>query len=106
MAKYMFTGSYSKEGVAGLLKEGGTTREKMVAELAAGMGGSLESFYFAFGGDDVIGIVDIPDTVSAAAISLAVNATGAVSLKMTQLITPAELDAAANTVVNYRPPGK
>ena len=105
MAKYLFKGRYTPEGSAGLLKEGGTSREKVISGLAQGLGGSLEALYYAFGEDDVIGIVDIPDTVTAAAILLAVNAGGAVNVKITPLITPAEMDAAGKVMVNYRPPG-
>jgi len=39
-------------------------------------------------------------------VSLAVNASGAVNLKTTVLITPEEMDAATKKAVNYRAPGK
>jgi hypothetical protein len=42
---------------------------------------------------------------AATAISWTVNATGAVSVKTTVLITPEEVDAAARLSVDYRPPG-
>ena len=105
MAKYLFKGSYSATGAAGLMKEGGSAREKGLSELVAGMGGKVESFYYAFGTDDVVGVVDIPDVVTGVALSLAVNASGSVSVNITQLITPADMDAASQMVVNYRPPG-
>ena len=105
MPKYLFKGSYSPQGAAGLMKEGGTSRRKQIAEMISTMGGELESLYFAFGEDDVVGIVDMPDTVTGAGVSLAVNAGGAVSLTITQLITPEEMDAASQKVVNYSPPG-
>jgi uncharacterized protein with GYD domain len=105
MAKYLFRGSYSPQGAAGLMKEGGTSRRKQIAEMISNMGGELESLYFAFGDDDVVGIVDVPDIVTGAGISLAVNAGGAVALTITQLITPEEMDAAGQMVVNYSPPG-
>ena len=88
MAKYLYHGSYTQEGVKGLLKEGGTSRRDTIAKLVEGMGGKLEAFYFAFGGDDVYVIVDIPETAQAVATSLVVNATGAVSLSTTVLVTP------------------
>ena len=43
-----------------------------------GYGRTLEAFYFAFGESDVFVIIDLPDNVSSAAISLAVGAGGAV----------------------------
>ena len=106
MPKYFFQGSYNLEGVRGLLKEGGTSRRDTIEQLVKGMGGTLESFYYAFGQDDVIGIVDLPDSVTGTALSMAVNAAGAVQLRITPLITPEELDQAAKITVGYRPPGQ
>ena len=74
-------------------------------DLVNSIGGKLEGFYFSFGVSDVIVIVDVPDNVSAAAASLVVNATGAVKLKTTVLLTPEEMDAATKKTANYRPPG-
>ena len=106
MPKYLFQGSYTAEGVKGLLKEGGTSRRAHLDLLIKGMGGSLEAFYFAFGSDEVVGIVEMPDDASATAISLAVGAGGAVAIKTTVLISPETVDEAAKKTVNYRPPGQ
>ena len=62
--------------------------------------------HFAFGDDDFFIIVDVPDNVKAAAGSLIVNSTGAVSVKITVLLTPEELDEVSNVSVEYRPPGQ
>ena len=40
------------------------------------MHGKLEAFYYAFGTPNVFLIVDMPDAVTAAALSLAVNRVG------------------------------
>jgi uncharacterized protein with GYD domain len=104
MSKYLFAGSYSPEGGRGVLKEGGTRRRKAAEQVVSSVGGTLESFYFAFGGDDFYLIADLPDHTAAAAASLVVNASGAVSLKTTVLLTPDELDAAAQRSVQYSPP--
>lgn len=106
MPKYLVHGSYVGEGLKGLLKEGGSSRRDAVEAVIKGMGGKMESFYYAFGGDDVLGIVEFPDNATAAAFSLAVNASGAVALSTTVLMTPEELDEAAQKTVDYRPPGK
>ena len=106
MPKYLFRGSYVGEGVKGLLSEGGSKRREAVEQAAKGMGGTVESFYFAFGEDDVLGVIDLPDNVSAAAFALMVSASGAVTLKTTVLITPEEIDQAAKKTVDYRPPGR
>jgi translation initiation factor 2B subunit (eIF-2B alpha/beta/delta family) len=42
----------------------------------------------------------------AAALALAVNASGAVESRTTVLITPEEIDQATKETVKYRPPGK
>ena len=56
--------------------------------------------------DDVIIIVDMPDQNAGLALSLAVNASGAVRLQTSPLITPEELDKAAKVSVIYTPPGR
>jgi uncharacterized protein with GYD domain len=106
MPKYLVQGSYVGEGLKGLLKEGGSNRRAAVQTVIKGMGGTLESFYYAFGEDDVLGVADFPDNAAAAAFSLAVNASGAVKLQTTVLMTPEEVDEAAKKSVDYRPPGR
>ena len=105
MPKYLVHGSYTAEGLRGLLKEGGTSRRKAVENLVKGMGGTVEAFYFAYGDEDVYVIVDVPDEASMAAIALTVNATGSVAVKTSVLITPEAVDEAVKKAVDYRPPG-
>ena len=50
-------------------------------------------------------IVELPDNQAAAAVALAVNSTGLVSVRTVVLMTPAEVDAAAGQEVGYVPPG-
>lgn len=106
MPKYLIQASYVGEGLKGLLKEGGSSRRAAVEAVIKGMGGTLESFYYAFGEDDVVVIGDFPDNAAAAAFSLAVNASGAVKARMTVLMTPEEIDEAVKKTVAYRPPGQ
>ena len=47
----------------------------------------------------------MPDSASAAAASMVVAASGALSLKTVVLLTPEEIDAAAGMSVSYTPPG-
>jgi uncharacterized protein with GYD domain len=105
MAKYLITGSYTVDGTKGLLAEGGSARKAAVEQALQGLGGKLESIYYAYGDTDVIVIADIPDAASAVAMSLVVNASGAVNIKMTPLLTVAEVDAACQKSVRYRPAG-
>ena len=74
-------------------------------ELAREQGGSLESFYYAFGGADLYLTFDLPDTATAAAVSIAIGAGGALNISTVQLITPEEIDEACGKTVSYRPPG-
>jgi uncharacterized protein with GYD domain len=106
MPKFLFQGSYTEQGLKGLLKEGGSKRREAVEQVSKEMGGRLEAFYFAFGGDDFLAIVDVPGNVDAAAVALAVNASGGATLHTTVLITPEEVDQAAKKTVHYRAPGR
>lgn len=106
MAKYLVQASYTREGVQGLLKEGGTSRRRAIEQLLKGLGATLEAFYFAFGDNDVVTIVDGPDNVTTAAVMLAINASGAVTTKTTVLLTPEEIDAATKKSISFRPPGQ
>ena len=108
MPKYLFEGSYTEQGLKGVLQEGGSKRREAAEELIKGMGGRLEAYYYAFGSDDFVIIADLPSNVDAAALSFAVNASGAVHSRMTVLITPEEADEAAKKMktINYRAPGE
>jgi len=105
MPKYLVKASYGAEGTRGLLKEGGTARRAAVQKLIEGLGGKVEVFYYAYGEDDAYVITDVPDATAGLAISLAVNASGAVRLSTIPLITPEEIDAACKKSVSYRAPG-
>ena len=106
MPKYLAHASYTVEGLKGLLKDGGTKRREVIEQLAKGLGGTLEAFYYAFGDDDVFAILDFPDNVSAMAVSMAINASGGATVKTTVLLTPEEVDQATKKTVDYRPPGQ
>lgn len=104
MAKYLVVASYTAEGIKGIISKGGSARRDAVVNMAKGLGGKVESFYFGFGEGDAYVIVDLPDNVSAAAVGLAVSATGLASTKTIVLLTPEEIDQAAKTTVDYKPP--
>lgn len=106
MPKYLFEARYTADGAIGLAKEGGTGRRDAVKKHLDELGGKLESMYFAFGDVDCVVIVDLPDNVSAAALSLAVNESGLIASRTTVLLTPEEMDQAGRTKVHFRAPGK
>lgn len=105
MAKYLIRANYTLNGTKGLIKKGGTTRRAAVEQMLTGLGGKLESFYFAFGETDVFIIADIPDAKSAAAVSVTVNAAGGAQVTTTPLMTPEEMDEACKKSVRYQAPG-
>jgi uncharacterized protein with GYD domain len=105
MPKFLITASYTADGAKGLFKEGGSARRAAVQKLLDGIGGKLEVFYFALGNQDAFVVVDVPDSASVVAISLAVNASGAVRITTTPLLSPEDLDAASKKSLGYRPPG-
>ncbi|MCB5275167.1 hypothetical protein BJG92_02715 [Arthrobacter sp. SO5] len=106
MTKYLFEANYVGEGIKGLMREGGTKRRDAVIEALKSVGGSLECFYYSFGETDVLGVFEIPDQASAAALSLMINATGSVNLRLKPLMTPEDIDEAAKKTPSYRPPGQ
>ena len=105
MSKYLFEATYTPEGVRGLKDAGAASRAKAVNDMANGLGGSLESFHFAFGDVDAYVVVDLPDDEAAAAAAFTVGASGATKVKTVKLLTLDEADAAIARSVNYRPPG-
>jgi uncharacterized protein with GYD domain len=105
MPKFLVRANYKSEGLKGIMKDGGTARRTAVEQMATGFGGRVEAFYFAFGDTDAFVIVDAPDNVTAAAVALAVNGSGAVTATTTPLLTPEEIDQATKKNVKYRAPG-
>lgn len=105
MAKYLFHGSYTQAGIQGVLKDGGTGRRKAVDALAASVGGSVESFYYAFGKDDFYLVADLPSHAAAAALAATTAASGSVSISTVVLLTPEEIDQAITLHPSYRAPG-
>ena len=106
MPRYLATGSYTVDGIRGVLKEGGTGRRKAVQAAIEAMGGKMEAYYFAFGDADVVVISELPDNVTAAALAIGIGSTVTVSVKTTVLLTPDELDQAAKKTVAFRAAGQ
>ena len=105
MAKYLFYGSYTPEGMKGLLAEGGSKRIEAAKQALGSVGGSLEAFYFAFGDNDFYIIVNLPDNATATAVTMAGNISGTFGIKTVVLLTPEEIDDAVRKAVDFRAPG-
>jgi uncharacterized protein with GYD domain len=105
MPKFLVEVKYSLEGAKGLLAEGGSSRVAASTTLIESLGGSLETFYFAFGEADAYVIIDVPDNASAAAAALITRASGGVVSRMILLVTPDDIDVATERHGNFRAPG-
>ncbi|MGE0281628.1 MAG: GYD domain-containing protein [Rhizobiaceae bacterium] len=104
MPKYLVQGSYTDKGLEGLLNEGGSKRRAMVEKLAGEMGGKLEVFYYAFGSDDFVIILDLPSNIDMAATAIVAQASGMVKSRVTVLMAPEDVDQAVQRKVDFRPP--
>jgi len=109
MPKYVIFFSLTGESVARFIDHPGD-RTAAVKAMTDATGGTLESYYWMFGKHDGMVVVDVPDSQTAAAISLAVSASGAFrGLETHELFEPGDLAALAEkaaTVRNvYTPPG-
>jgi uncharacterized protein with GYD domain len=105
MPKYQLHVNYTLDGVKGVLAKGGSARKAAATAAAKSAGGKVESFYFAFGSTDVYVVADMPDNAAAAALALTVSAGGGATVETTVLLTPEEIDRAAEAHVKYKPPG-
>jgi uncharacterized protein with GYD domain len=105
MPKFLVRASYTQSGIAGVLREGGSSRVKAIQELAASVGGSADAIYWALGEDDFFMIADLPDNTAAAAVAATVGATGTARVTTVPLLSADEVDRIAHTSVEYRPPG-
>lgn len=109
MAKYAFLGGYTAEAWAKMIENPGD-REAAVKKAAESVGGRLEQFYWSFGEDDYLAIVEAPDDVAVAALSVAVGSSGSLrNLRTIKLITMDEgrkvLEKAKAAKGAYVPPG-
>jgi uncharacterized protein with GYD domain len=83
-------------------------RAAVVNSMCEQVGGRLESYYMMFGAHDGFVIADVPDSASAAAISLAVSSTGAFAhIETAELIEVSAINGILETAgsLTYTPPG-
>jgi uncharacterized protein with GYD domain len=105
MPKYLIQVKYTAEGARGVHKDGGTKRRDAAQNAAKSLGGNIESFHFSFGTHDVVTVVEMPDAVSMAALSMAVSESGAAEAVTTALLTVEDLDHACGKHSAYKKPG-
>lgn len=87
MPAYLTQISYSAEGWAALVNNP-HDRTKAVKEPISKLGGKVDKFWFSFGDYDVVGVIEFPNNVNAAAIAMAFAAGGAIkSVRTTPLLS-------------------
>src|SRR6266403_949550 len=102
MPKYLIQATYTPEGLKGLHKDKASGRRTPVMRAIKPLRGKLGTVHFAWGRDDVIAILDLPDNVSASALSLAISASGLVRTRTTPLLTVEEVDQALQKNVQFK----
>ena len=108
MARYLFQFAYTSESWATQLQNP-QNRVAQVTPFVEKLGGRFEWVYYAFGEYDIVGVVELPDNVSAAAFSMAIAAGGAAkAFKTTPLMTVEEGIQAMGkgAEAGYRPPAR
>lgn len=105
MAHFMFTATYTPEGLRGVLADGPAKRMQVVERLFESVGGRLETAYWMFGPADFVAIAELPDNAAAAAAATKVSATGTSSIQTTVLLSADEMDAAIGKGVDFQAPG-
>jgi len=106
MAKYLAIATYTADGLRELAAHGASSRIEASKKLVADAGGSIESFYYAFGSDDVFIVCDLPDNVAAAAAAIAAGASGVVVTRMVPLLTAEEIDQAVSRNLRLAGPSR
>jgi len=101
MPKFLSQGTYTFDGMQTLVNQGGTARRAAVQKAVEAVGARLEALYFAFGEYDIVAVVDAPDNLTAAALSLGIGVSGVAGLKTTVLLTPEEIDQASAKAQKY-----
>jgi len=90
MPYYCHQVSYTKEAWARLMEDPQDRLEAVRGPIEK-LGGKIHTSFFAFGQFDVLAITEMPDNISAAAISMAFAGGGAVAhIQTTPLLTAAQ----------------
>ncbi len=107
MALYLTRFSYTADSTKALLNQP-QDRSGPAREMAESLGGKLLGFWYAFGKFDGVFLMEAPDNASAAAVAMAVGASGALSeIETTVLLDMDEAQDAMRkaAAATYRPPG-
>lgn len=108
MAFYLMRFSYTPETWAKLIQNPEDRRQAAQAYIEQ-VGGSLHSFWYAFGDYDAYAIYEAPDNASMAATVLAITAGGALAAAETTVLMTVEetIEALSKSKgISYRRPGE
>jgi uncharacterized protein with GYD domain len=94
MPHYLLQASYTADAWSALAREP-EDRIEAIKPVIQRLGGRVVAGYLSFGDYDIVAIVELPDSVTAAAFSMASSGGGAIRVrKTTPLLTPAEAQQA------------
>ena len=94
MAYYLFQGRYSTDAIKAMVANP-QDRETAARALVEAAGGKMHSFFFCFGQEDVVAVLEFPDDGAMSACSLVLGASGALAGGATaKRITSSEAQAA------------
>ena len=110
MAYYLLRAKYAQDAMNALVER---PEDRMVTttKLLKGIGGRLHYYFFCFGEFDIVLLFELPDNVSAAALSMVLSSAGSVTeTETTALMTMEEAIAAMRIASDatgvYQPPGR
>jgi uncharacterized protein with GYD domain len=111
MAKYVIFFTYTSDSWERLIKSPEFDRTAAMRQLASSIGGTVESIYWMFGSHDGFEVMDVPDSVSAAALSITLTSSGAFrQVETHELITEQQIGQALQKGRDmsqaYQPPGQ
>lgn len=108
MAKFLYLGKYTAEGLKGLADEGGTKRRVAIEALASSIGGAILEYSFAIGEYDFVVIVDVPDTAAGLVVPILTGASGTVRVLTVPLVSPRDMDEICARIPSgsFRPAGQ
>lgn len=108
MAKFMYLGKYTADGLKGLVAEGGTKREAATERMVNAVGGRVLEYQFTFGEYDFVLIVDVPDNASALIAPILAGSSGTVRVLTVPLVSPKDMDDVCARIpsTSFRPAGQ
>ena len=110
MAFYLVRAKVSQDYMQALV-ERPEDRLVTTTRLLQSVGGRLHYYFFCFGEFDIVLIYELPDNVSAAALSMVMSSSGTITeMETTPLLTMEEaisaMSQAGEVVGVYQPPGR